>query len=390
MRATLASVPRRIPAGIRSLPLALARPFMPGTGQNALPSPPALLPLPAHSGPQPGERGGGVRVRSGVRGAVPRYLDSSREYLGKPLSRNILRDTVTALRACAREHEAELISACGSVWRVFASRCGTKKLVRASCDHALCPECQRARSLPLQRKVLSLTRATGKVFRFITLTAQNVPLINRGYVDWLIQCFAKLRKMDTWVSRIRGGVYSIETTYSLSRFDWHVHLHVIVEAERSLPQSWIFYLRRDWLAATNGAGAVVHMRAVNRRAVRELVKYQAKAVTLLHHPALVDEYLRTFHHVRRLQCFGTFLGADVAEPEKPGFKCACGLCRRGDWSYLGEVPDAETICAPGGERQMRFDYQFDWQLASVKLSLESVLVEYPAARHEKGGWLRLF
>lgn len=337
-----------------------------------------------------GEGRGGEGPVRGARGASPRYLDSSREHLGKPVSRNILRDTMTALRACAREHEAELISACGSVWRVFASRCGTKKLVRASCDHALCPSCQRERSLPLQRKVLALTRARDKVFRFVTLTVRNVPRINRGYVNWLIQSFAKLRKLHTWAERIRGGVYSIETTYNFDRRDWHVHFHVIVEAGRSLPQPWVFYLRRDWLAVTNGAGAVVHMRAVNRRAVRELVKYQAKAVSLVHDPALVDEYLRTFHHVRRLQCFGTFLGADVPEPEKPGFKCACGLCRREDWVYLGTVMDAETISALGGERQMRFDYQFDWQLPLVKLSLENVLVEYPAARSEKGGWLRLF
>lgn len=268
----------------------------------------------------------------------------------------VVAKTVEALTCLGRVKEAVSLSLCGSMWRVFVSACGSTHLVKCSCDHPLCPKCNRERSRPLQNKVMVLTRGKG-VFRFLTLTVVSVPYIHRDYVDWLIKCFAKLRKVALWSFRVHGGVYSIESTHNRYTGQWHVHLHVIIGVGSSLPQRWIYNLRAEWMRVTGGAGCVIHMRAVNRRAIRELVKYQAKAVTLLHDPALIDEYLRAFRNVRRLQCFGTFLGVDVPEPEHKPWKCMCGLCRPEDWRYQSVVPEAETFEASDGSRQLLFDFE---------------------------------
>ncbi len=351
-----------------------SRPSLPHAGAGSKRAPLARLSV-------AGEGRGGEGARRGGR-----YLDSTyREHLPSSLKRNILAGIDRCLRACGRDREADKITSCGSFWHVFGSPCGSHHLTRATCDHPLCTKCARGRSLPLQRKVLGLTRQKPKVFRFLTVTARNVSLITRTYVAWLIQSFGELRATKLWMKRVLGGVYSIETTYNLSDATWHVHLHVIIECEHSLPPTWIFRLRSEWSRITGGSH-VINLRAVNRRAVRELVKYQVKAVSLVHSPELIDQYLRAFHHVRRLQCFGSFLGAEIPPVERKTWRCACGLCQSGSWLHLFQVHDSDTVESADGGRQLKFGFSGP-SPPSEKLTVEKLLLEYPDTKQERGWYV---
>lgn len=313
-----------------------------GRGQNALPPRSPVLAGPAISGTAQGDQGG----RGEGRAAYARYLDTTCNHLSKSNKAKLGRSLAWALRRSGRGVEADAVESCGAFFQVFRSPCGSREVVPISCHHALCPECGHRDSLPLQRRVLALTRCRKKTYRFLTLTLVNTPEITRAYVARLVRFFAKLRSCGVWKARVLGGVYSLDTTYNGARGDWHVHLHIIIEANGSLPPKWIFAVRDAWREITGGSH-VVHMRAVNRRAVKELVKYQAKTATFVFSPELVDSYLKAFRHVRRIQAFGSFLGVDTQEPIWSGWRCSCGGCGMREWAFEQVVPASQTKVVNG-------------------------------------------
>ncbi len=323
----------------------------------------------------PRGRGRGERVSGAQRSA---YLDTfkqdrnskyqPKQHLRKWFKTQLRAALWLALSKCGRDWEAERLYACGSFFQkldhvVDGQKCGGYLLQPCGCNHPLCPDCSEKRSRPLQTRIYAKTRNRERVYRFLTLTVLNVRKINRGYVDWLILCFSKLRQEPEWEKWISGGTYSIETTYNWDRGDWHVHIHVIIESERAhgtrrkmLPSGWIFTMRRAWYRITRGSH-VLNLRAVNRKAVKELVKYQAKVADFVFSPELVDEYLTAFRNVRRVQSFGSFLGvkqetlAEVQAQEREHFQCKCG--QHGKLLFDRTVALCETEVLPDGTRQLR-------------------------------------
>jgi hypothetical protein len=279
------------------------------------------------------------------------YLDTVREQtrikLRKAARRQVKMQVFQALKACGRNQEALNLLGCKLWFRQWDSKCGSKRLLPCSCDHPLCSDCSRERSFPLQRKIFALTRDTSKSYKFLTFTLKNVYRIDGAYVRSLSKHLSKVRRLGLWKKWITGGVYSVETTYNQTMETWHVHLHAIVEVSHPegitsakrpfLPKDWIFELQREWLRIT-GDSHVVNLKSVNRHAVKELVKYQAKAANFAFSGDLVDEYLNAFHKARRIQTFGSFqhkAEEESTEELQKGqlslWKCDCGHCVGKDW-----------------------------------------------------------
>jgi hypothetical protein len=324
----------------------------------------------------------GVQQSEGRRGAKPegrgaerRYLDTEREHLDKKkriAARNgLIVRLYHSLLDIGREDEAANLIGCGHYFWIFKSKCGVERLQPCRCDHPLCPDCARERSFPLQRRVFDLTKnKPNKAYKFITLTRKNVYSISNQYVRSLAKDFAKLRRMPFWSDWISGGVWSCETTYNVFEESWHVHLHAIVEVSWPgsaaaglrgrpwLPDEWIFEVQRNWLEIT-GDSHVVNMRSVTHRAIKELVKYQAKVADFVFSPPLVSEYLEAFAKVRRIQCFGTFLGQaeeqtakQVQDDERQLWLCFCGKCsfKNGRWRCFGKAH--QSVCCEGEDGEM--------------------------------------
>jgi hypothetical protein len=226
----------------------------------------------------------------------------------------------------------------------------------------LCAFCAERRALPLQRRVIDRMKGRpARRFFHLVLTVRNEPHLTREWLTRIGDAFAELRASKLWQSyewttpkgrkcvlKILGGFYSKEATYSKERRDWHPHLHVLIEADSTIPREWIFAVRAEWERLT-GARVVrlVPMygydkkgqktRKVNLRSVKELVKYVTKTSSFSESPALLREFLDAFEHVRRVQCFGSWLGEDAkAEQEAdaaeviPGHDtrpCSCGQCK---------------------------------------------------------------
>jgi hypothetical protein len=146
---------------------------------------------------------------------------------------------------------------------------------------------------------------------------------------------------------------------------------------------WIHKLKEEWREITGGSH-VMHLEKMygrdaegnkrvklNKRGLREIVKYATKAANFSDQPALVDTFLLAFKDVRRIQPFGSFIGTlsedkkisgEELEGNQEPVGCACGKCVWGDGKVCGpEYHISQTVMPfPGEPRQLRlFDSGHD-------------------------------
>jgi len=151
--------------------------------------------------------------------------------------------------------------------------------------------------------------------------------------------------------------------------------------------NWIFKLRAEWKEITNGSHVINlepmfgidsegnKTRKLNKRGLREIVKYATKANDFSDSPHLVEEFLSAFENVRRIQPFGSFIGMlsekkgeSDGDSDYEGDKgselvgCSCGKCHWRDGRICGPEYHLSqtTIVFPGEIRQLRlFDSGHD-------------------------------
>ena len=273
---------------------------------------------------------------------------------------------VLALAALGMDQEALAVSNCSKWVKCWGEkRCGDLRLYNLRCNHPLCPVCSKERTTVLRKRIRFYLEHVSTPCEFVTLTVVNVPSLSREYVDWLIGCFKRLRAGKFWGSRVLGGVYAIDTTYnddaaSPSFRTWHVHVHCIVTmikpTEREKREhwwvAWLKGLKAEWFRVTGNSWVVNIVPKITRRCVFELIKYSAKGSTFFGSSRLVGECLAAFHHVRRIQTFGSFFDLDF-EDLPPDWSCRCGSAKLfSDWVALGSVPlgECEEV---GGQLRLR-------------------------------------
>ena len=104
--------------------------------------------------------------------------------------------------------------------------------VPIGCNHRLCPVCAWHRSQVARVRIKTLfDRLTHPVL--ITLTIPNRRSIRKHDYTLFRQRVRKfIAQHKAW---IKGGVYSLETTYNRSERSWHVHCHILADVATSLP-----------------------------------------------------------------------------------------------------------------------------------------------------------
>lgn len=271
------------------------------------------------------------------------------------------------------DHACRLLS-CGSWYRKLdfygCSQNGVYRLVPCPCNSVFCQRCAARRSKPLIARILKKIDRK-KRYWFLTITVSSWEHLTREKISGLIGQFSELRESDVWKKHVTGGIYSIEATFNGERRNWHPHLHVLIESEGRLPRSWIYRLRVLWRRLTgshvlnlqplygrNKKGRKT--RRINRRALRELVKYATKAADFARKPDRVVEFLQAFTNVRRVQTFGSFFAKsdpdpNTAEEHAPEdlVGCPCGKCRWKDGVPGALFRDTETILRADGVRQLK-------------------------------------
>jgi len=249
----------------------------------------------------------------------------------------LTRQLVNSLNACGREKQAKALATCGEWFDVWAKATGEAKILPCPCDSMFCPDCANRRARPLIRKLRGLVNRKGCSYWFLTLTVPNVENLSRYEITQISEQFAEL--WNSWVFqgvedengkpfRIFGGVRSIECVFEPATKTWHPHVHVLFEAPARLPRWWLVLLKTAWLRITGDARYCHLSRAysvtkrgkkkynrINAKALKEVCKYVTKCAEFAGNHLLVDEFLRAFKGVRRIQTFGSFHGAGEPGPE---------------------------------------------------------------------------
>lgn len=276
----------------------------------------------------------------------------------------------------AREKDHARVAQCQREWLGF--KCcdsGRVMAVPIGCNHKLCPLCAAHRAEKYRARVSCLFDRLNNPW-FLTLTVPNVRrLSKRTYSTLRRRVRVLLKQYEPWVA---GGVYSLETTWNRKDQTWHVHVHVLLDAQFSPParrSEFIRFKRQlefDWMRITGGthwspgdfatwfsntnfranheaqAAAMTAWNRINRRVVDirpvrdrrgaafEVFKYITKVCDFVDDPFAVEGFLRGSRGVRMLQTFGTWYGFKFDAPEgaAAGLKCTAG-CTDSHWRKIG-------------------------------------------------------
>jgi plasmid rolling circle replication initiator protein Rep len=342
-----------------------------------------------------------------------------------------VRRAVDSLKRCGRDKEAQNLSQCGERFSVWAKRTGECKLLPIRCDSPFCSECARRRSLPLIKKLKGMVNKPDCSYWHLVLTAPNVENLSKLDILEFQELWSKL--WNSWVFqevedetgkpfRIFGAVRSIEVTYNSELKSWHPHIHVLFEAPRRLPRWWLVLLKHAWMQLTGDSRYLHLQRAysytkrgerkrsrLNGKALREVCKYVTKCADFAAHPFLVDEFLKAFKDVRRVQCCGSFFGPKAAEFGRQPGEDESGIAPT-ETTLRGEgyqrmpwdVPIRDTVLLGDGSRQLSFAFQErvrehfasespPWELTPAPVvSSEQKRIEFSGAMPEKSelqSWL---
>jgi Replication protein len=295
-----------------------------------------------------------------------------------------------ALEAAGYVSESRRLWSCGRWYKLGRCPNGGHRLEPHPCNSLLCADCAVRKSRSLRKRILSRCRRRGKRYWFLTLTVPNTPSLLRGQLDRLIACFAQLRRSSVWNSvkkekekwvGVTGGVYSLESTYASESSGWHPHIHALIEMPKGHPPEWLAALKAEWLRVT-GDARNLHLtpvygksksgkklyRRVNLRALKELVKYVTKSADFSDQPERVVEFYEAFRNVRRVQAFGSFVGALKEAEREPGDEQGLLNCSCGGQHLHGEfvwqralVHISQTVELPDGSRQLAFDFVREMQ-----------------------------
>jgi len=170
----------------------------------------------------------------------------------------------------------------------------------------------------------------------LTLTFLSVGKLDKAYIGWARNCFRKLRRRKV-MAGCWGGIYSFEATHS-AEYGWHLHIHSLI-GSGYIDQG---DLSREWQKITGAC--VVDIRAVQGEdkwgAIKEVVKYPAKAASFLASPELVNEFLAATERVNLAYGFGALYRVKTRRHSEG--KLRCPLCGSQDISW----GDGFGFCVP--------------------------------------------
>lgn len=162
---------------------------------------------------------------------------------------------------------------CGSMAGVWKSEStGALKVLANHCRNRWCPRCRGYVQARTRRRIEKwLATADRSKLKFVTLTlkASSRPL--SGHLAHLLKSFRRLRSSLFWRALSVRGIGVAETTRGATGQNWHLHLHLIIEA----PYVDARLLSAAWRTASNGS-FIVNVKAVRKDQPQEkLVDYLA-------------------------------------------------------------------------------------------------------------------
>jgi hypothetical protein len=320
-----------------------------------------------------GRGGEGPYVHTHMQHLTPiEFEGSTTEYFEKERKRkryHTVAQICGSLWKIGEEEQAKWLISCGNWFNAYKTPCGTVKLMPYHCNSPFCPGCCNRRSISLQKRISERINQSQHDYWHLVITVVSWADLSKPALKRLNKNLARLRETDVWKEQVTGGVYSVETTWNEGS-GWHPHFHVLIETPKKLPLDWITRLKAKWLEITGDSHYIRlermygldkkgrKTRKLNKRAIREIVKYATKAASFATRPELVRQFLDAFKNSRRMQAFGSFLGV-TKEADKDEEKaaqpvgCACGKCLPEQFKLFRCVHVSDTRLMADGSRQLK-------------------------------------
>lgn len=154
--------------------------------------------------------------------------------------------------------------------------------------------------------------------KLLTLTIDDTPGESLESASRrILEAFKRLRRRKGFKEKIRGGVRSFEVTLNEENDSWHVHLHVLMDADYWTQDELLGLWRKCLASGDKKGGARIE---VSRSGIDEVVKYTVKGIEAAEKwpKEKLKEFLYWAGGRRMTQCFGNLYGAKLPEEEGEG------------------------------------------------------------------------
>ncbi|GAI69077.1 unnamed protein product, partial [marine sediment metagenome] len=140
-------------------------------------------------------------------------------------------------------------------WFAIHETTGIVRVLSSACHLRWCPLCAEARARFLAHSVRAWYKSA-RAPKLLTLTLRHSDTPLQSQIDFLYECFRKLRRSKYISSRVRGGIWFFQIKWSKKTAAWHPHIHALIDAD-FIPQAQI---KARWAKFTKGSD-VVDIRA---------------------------------------------------------------------------------------------------------------------------------
>lgn len=184
------------------------------------------------------------------------------------------------------------------------------RLSERRCRSRCCPRCRRFRAREVQHRLIAACKRMDST-RFLTLTLVSSQAALRDRLLELRRSFARLRRDPIWRSRVSGGIYCVEVTWSTELRMWHPHLHAVVDGSYFPKRSLV----EAWKKASHGS-YIVDIQYVH--SASRIASYIAKYVSKGDDASKVPDYKLAewsvaIHGLRLVHTFGNLHGVQLIE-----------------------------------------------------------------------------
>ena len=207
----------------------------------------------------------------------------------------------------------------------FASNADTAevKVMASSCRDRWCPMCAAEKASFANKQTLAYLQGLRKP-RFLTLTLKHSELDLAEQLQFLQECFRKLRSRVYWKAKIKGGIWFLQVHRSESDGLWHPHLHIVIDG---------YYVEQAvlsdlWKLVTYGSLVLDIRRIHDAESTAQYVSRYASRPARLEHMPLADrvEMIESLHGKRLCGTFGTAKCVTLTPPK---------VERDGEWQEVG-------------------------------------------------------
>lgn len=188
---------------------------------------------------------------------------------------------------------------------------GDVKVMSSSCRDRWCPMCAGEKKRFVTEAVEIYIKSL-KAPRFLTLTLRNNTGDLQSQIEFLQECFRKIRYRAYWKKNVSGGIWFLQIKRGKNSGCWHPHLHMLLDGNY-MEQARLSEL---WELVTYGS-PIIDIRRVHdlESAAGEVARYVARPAAMAKMP--LEDRIEVIEALAGKRLCGTFGNAKTIALSPP-------------------------------------------------------------------------